>query len=361
MNKDFKTKVSEIPTSKFITGTNFSNLSDIIYSEAIDSDGFSKIDSNNIQTCIKFNKNIFIYTIKNFSLKENQIIFCKTDYLLDLFTKLKNVNLKNIKLITHQAATPSIDKKLFKLKPKCISEWYSINVEYVNESLIPIPLGLGNFFSNTGIQPAHLKSIKDIEILERDKKIYCNFDTSTNILRNEYINFAEKNKKIFEVNLQRIDREIFLNNILKFKFVLSPPGVGMDTHRFWEALYSGCIPIAKRNYIYDKFFMNNYLSFENISELNNINKLDFEFNEEIIDKLHMNYWEKMIRKNIIESSKSTFIETNEIEFAKNRNKLRKSYIRYKIIHSHFKIKIKLFDLCKTVFNFNDKLYQKYWR
>ena len=30
-----------------------------------------------------------------------------------------------------------------------------------------------------------------------------------------------------------------------YKFILSPPGVGEDTHRTWEALYVGCIPIVR--------------------------------------------------------------------------------------------------------------------
>ena len=31
----------------------------------------------------------------------------------------------------------------------------------------------------------------------------------------------------------------------KYKFILSPPGAGEDTHRTWEALSVGCIPIVK--------------------------------------------------------------------------------------------------------------------
>ena len=45
----------------------------------------------------------------------------------------------------------------------------------------------------------------------------------------------------------------------------------MDTHRFWESLYSGCVPVAKKNYIYDKYFFENYISFTDIKELNDFN------------------------------------------------------------------------------------------
>ena len=42
--------------------------------------------------------------------------------------------------------------------------------------------------------------------------------------------------------------------ISKFKFVLSPPGAGIDCHRTWELLYLDCIPIVQSstiNELYD--------------------------------------------------------------------------------------------------------------
>ena len=33
----------------------------------------------------------------------------------------------------------------------------------------------------------------------------------------------------------------------QYKFILSPPGAGEDTHRTWEALYIGCIPIIQHS------------------------------------------------------------------------------------------------------------------
>lgn len=45
----------------------------------------------------------------------------------------------------------------------------------------------------------------------------------------------------FEVNY-----ETYLNNMAQHKFCLCPRGNGIDTHRFWEAQYLGCIPIIVR-------------------------------------------------------------------------------------------------------------------
>ena len=40
-----------------------------------------------------------------------------------------------------------ITKKLFDKKPECISNWFALNVDYRNNSLIPLPLGIANDYS----------------------------------------------------------------------------------------------------------------------------------------------------------------------------------------------------------------------
>jgi hypothetical protein len=47
------------------------------------------------------------------------------------------------------------------------------------------------------------------------------------------------------INGSEFDR--YLENLYTHKFVVCPEGNGMDTHRTWECLYLGTIPIEKRN------------------------------------------------------------------------------------------------------------------
>ena len=68
----------------------------------------------------------------------------------------------------------------------------------------------------------------------------------------------------------------------------------MDTHRFWESLYSGCVPVAKKNYIYDKYFFENYISFTDIKELSDFNGKKASLNDELLNKLNLDFWEKLI-------------------------------------------------------------------
>ena len=49
------------------------------------------------------------------------------------------------------------------------------------------------------------------------------------------------------ITKQRFDGITYFKTIGKFKFVISPEGNGIDTHRHWEALYSKGIPIIEDN------------------------------------------------------------------------------------------------------------------
>jgi hypothetical protein len=360
MDQNFSKKISNIPEDKFLTGNNFAKISDVIYSEAIDINESNNLDTNNIETSYTLEENIFIYSLKNFSLKENQIIFCKSDYLLDLFAKLQNVKFSNIKLITGQAATPSVDKKLFKLKPSCISEWYSINVKYLHKSLIPIPLGLGNNFSDVNLHPQDFINNYQDNNLSRINKIFCSFNINTNSVREEYMETAQSNKSLFFVINEKINKYKFFENLKKYNYVLSPPGYGVDTHRFWESMYSGCVPVTKKNYIYDKYFYDHYLAFENIEELNLDSNKVTNLNDNLIEKLTLDFWIKIIKsKNIV--SDDTYISVpGNSDYQYNRVKLRKKYIRYKILNSELSFKLKFIDYFKTHYDFDEKLFRKYW-
>ena len=48
-------------------------------------------------------------------------------------------------------------------------------------------------------------------------------------------------------------RKEFLQTIRNHRFVLAPRGNGVDTHRLWEALYMGSIPIVQRHLALDEF------------------------------------------------------------------------------------------------------------
>ena len=84
----------------------------------------------------------------------------------------------------------------------------------------------------------------------------------------------------------------------KYKYVISPHGLGLDCHRTWEAIALGCIPIVKKsslsvNGLYDDLpvlIVDNWSDItKELLEKNNV--IPFE---SIPQKLTINYWKKKI-------------------------------------------------------------------
>ena len=283
--------------NSILSGSNFSKISDIVFSEFISKEDYIKKNlGKNI--VLYEEKNFLLYQLLNFEIYENSVIFCNTHTLKSLFKHLYKINnLRNIKLITHQTDI-EINEKLFKLKPKCISEWYSTNVSYDDKSLIPIPLGVGNNFQKNQINSS--SKIKDITIsdINLTSNLYLNFKISTNFSErlNLYDYFSDKT--FTKIDEPKLSLNEYMDAIHKSSFVLSPWGNGIDTHRIWEALYLGKVPITKFHQNFSSFsnlpilFVDNYFQI-NEGMLNTFIK-KFPSNSYSLDMLDLGYWHKKI-------------------------------------------------------------------
>jgi hypothetical protein len=211
------------------------------------------------QKCnVIFAKNVYLedkvtYKVSEyFELEDNDIIFCKTDAILFLFDILKNEKeLKNIKLITHESDY-EINQKLFSLKPSCISKWYAQNVNYVQEDLIPIPIGLSDdYYSYYALTSSYFENKTKNTVENTAKKLlYINHRIET---------FPENRKWIYEyfqtndwctTDTPNLSLKEYTEKLNHHQFILCPRGNGIDTHRLWESLYNGIIPIVEQHIHY---------------------------------------------------------------------------------------------------------------
>jgi UDP-N-acetylglucosamine 2-epimerase len=236
--------------------------------------------------------------VTNDLLLKDSIIFCKTDFIDYLFESIKNSD-KNYILVTHHSDYP-IDTFRFSKKPNNIKKWFAINVTHKDDSLITIPLGLKTH-KGIYLEEKYMTKwfVEESEKLKQNKKemiVYCNW-TNTNEYRNTIIDQLNNNniKYILESGLSF---DNYAKNMSKCKFVISPPGNGIDCHRTWEALYMGCIPIVIKNDIYDNWSDLPILQVESYSQLTNEtleNFLKKDFNSEMIE---MEYWTKKIKQSL---------------------------------------------------------------
>lgn len=309
-----------------LTSYNFARFSDFVFAETVTHQQFQEL---NIDTKYIIEKNSYqiTYKLDYLEICENNVVFCNSNYINDLFYLMRKVkNLKNIKLITHQTDL-LINKKLYEKKPEMISEWYSINVGFKNDRLIPIPIGLANDYSPKNVKESE---INKFDLSKKETKLYINFNSNTNKkfrsgLYNVFKNYSWTIVKDFNLEIEE-----YKNDLGKYTFVLAPWGNGIDTHRFWEAIYSGSIPITKYHLTYNSaenlpvFFVENLSSLKEV-DLENflINSSNTDYNYE---KLNILYWIELINKSNIESKEYAFIKFTK--FTENYFKTKHSIVKY---------------------------------
>jgi hypothetical protein len=260
-------------------------------------------------------------------LKQNAIIYCKTDYTEYLFSNLKFSGRKYI-LITH-SSDYSIEERLFKLRPSCIKKWFAENVKYKHPDLISIPIGLT---PNKDQDKTNLDwFIANIDRLKSNQKdtetLYCNFNISNlpskrgNILPKldknniKYLwdyDFPANIHQLIQEKIKLIDEgkstNKELNELIKYydyceklskhTFIVAPPGNGDgDTHRIWESLYVGSFPITLKN-----LFFNDYENDLPIIQVKDYSEVTYDLlnsylnREYNYEKLYMEYWKNRIIK-----------------------------------------------------------------
>ena len=177
----------------------------------------------------------------DFAPKEMDIVYCKTDYIKLLFEYLNHSPLKNIALMTHES-DHAITAELFESRPACVKIWYGQNVDHYHADLKPLPIGLADAHCNITLKFDRLYRIKQPE-----KLLYINHRSDTSPTHRSWIYDYFKNSDWCTVRAPNLSLDSYREDLDAHEFILCPRGNGIDTHRCWEALYHGIIPIVQEH------------------------------------------------------------------------------------------------------------------
>ena len=278
-------KCKRVSSYPFISGDTFRAIADHIVDET--------------------NKNIDTKKIN-----DGDIIFLKTDYIPYFFTKIHpNITQRYI-LITHNSAFSPI----YLVAQSCpqigvsfetylddphLIVWFAQNIDYDHPKLKPLPLGIANSYWKHG----------DTTIISRVIRVSRPF---TQKLSNMYVNFklatnTTERKKAFKqcktLSLSRFASRkrfaAYLKEMELYRYVISPPGNGLDCHRTWEALLIGCIPIVKYSRLDPLFEKLPVIFVHEWSEMTE-DFLEQEYQKLIhkkfnYEKIYADYWIKKIK------------------------------------------------------------------
>lgn len=330
---------NQLEINSFITSSRFRNIAINVFSENIDQSDFGNLDNEDCDIVYKSNNKehfSLIYKKNKLKIKSNSIVFCHTDYVEEFFSLVKkNSFINNLILITSQS-DKSVNKKLWNRKPESISKWFAINSEVDNENLINIPLGLGNSFSKKNINIEDFNNLNKSLFIKEDISMLINFNVNTNFdIRNQLVeNYKSKSWCNYKTNLSK---NSYIETIKNSSFILCPPGNGPDTHRIWESLYLGSIPVVQKH--------NCFKGFEDLPILfvDDLNSVSFDLlnqfmqnlkhNDINLKKIDINYWRELISNNISKKNE-------DVEYIIKFNLIEKLYFSLKYFFRMKFMKIK---------------------
>lgn len=199
-----------------------------------------------------------------------KFIFRKRDYLFksgffrnerqaSLLTLSREDLKKKILLCSHSDYRIGL-RENFVLRSLGIGHVFSTNLRPIPGFSTTLPLGLTNNSNESDIHKIlgnhkHLISAsEDCAILESySGSLLVNFTVSNSIKhRKSIIDLLPQLKKKYKViesspNFSDVGRINYLKDLRLSNLVLCPEGNGIDTHRLWETLYMGGVPIVIRS------------------------------------------------------------------------------------------------------------------
>lgn len=188
---------------------------------------------------------------------------------------------------------------------------FCINRCNQNKNTFGLPLGITNDCDDSSLHKIYGNKEIMIDVINQNinksNLAYMNFNISNYLVERQFVfdKFKDEDWVLQGgIGTSLESRIKFLQDIKSSKFVFCPRGNGVDTHRLWESLYMGSIPIVIYEETHHLFTDLPILFIKDWNEINE-NFLNEKYEEIInkewnLDKLKISYWTNFIEKNITE-------------------------------------------------------------
>lgn len=288
----------------FIQGHRFKGVANATYSPDVKTDG----DYDNLENTFDLS------SIGNEGVP--YVVYTHTMYVADLFNLIKKSDRRFV-VITHNSDNYITDYAVVWMHngngtpswvqpiniPDNVVKWYSKNIRTTNPKVESIPIGLENDMWGEVWKVNKKKKIADK--VNEDVRIrglaYMNFNILTNKPERDVpkLLFEKCGWVTARFGQNGVSYDEYIDDVYSHHFMFSPVGNGMDTHRTWEALYLGTLPIEKKN---ENNVHYSDLPIMIVNEWSDVNEdvlkefLEaYFFKKWNFDKLKFSYWEDKIK------------------------------------------------------------------
>ena len=211
------------------------------------------------------------------------LVYAKRDHARTLFGKLKKKRSKIVLVTSESDDCVAPGEPL----PPQVETWFSSNSSH--PGVQSLPLGLGNSYCNV---TAKADLLADFSPRPKTSLLYVNFRPETNpsvrLPLWEGFGSSSWNGSITR-HAGNVSKEDYVSTLASHRFALCPRGNGIDTHRMWEALYLGTIPVVEKNQALASFSDLPILFVDRLSEVTK-NFLESKYQEILSTKWN---WEKL--------------------------------------------------------------------
>ncbi len=226
-------------------------------------------------------------------IQQAKLVFVYTHSLSKFFEHAWPLLLYPFVLVTHNSDHPVTSEFSTYLDDPKILAWYGANMFLEHRKTKALPCGL----ANTQWPHGSLETVANTQIKpweSRTTEVYVNFDVSTNhVLR---FPIAQSLPRALLPEGKKGHAE-YLADLANAKYVVSPPGNGFDTHRTYEALVMGCIPIVQDSVFFDHFPTLPLCRISDWSKLDLHQHTPPSYGDGCVDysPLQMSYWKQRFR------------------------------------------------------------------
>lgn len=262
---------------------------------------------------MQFTEEDILTTDKYLSLQSADITYIKTDLLTNRLAQMRwRGQLHSARpspvWITGHSDYP-IDEEVFNRYQHNCQRWFTVNNHVNHPKMVSLPLGITNNTNESDIHPIYGNTAIMMEVMRQPKMdrnlVYMNFSIRTYPSDRQpcFDMFKDKSWVSVGNSVNTLDgRRTFLQELRNHTFVLCPRGNGLDTHRLWETLYMGSIPIVKRHIGLEEFSDLPILFIDDWSdvteELLRATAADFTLGTRTwnLKKLTFSYWKQRIQQ-----------------------------------------------------------------
>jgi hypothetical protein len=180
-------------------------------------------------------------------LKDGDLVFCNLDYLHIILQYFDGIRPSKKLRLLFQNSDRDFSQEIFSLFEPFVEKVFTINAKISHPKIIKIPIGFND-------QSSGIIDNKDLTFVNKTQLVWVNFRTGHHISRVSCLEyFIDKNWVTYRNEVPYLPVSEYYDNLRNFKYCICPRGAGIDTHRLYECLIYGVIPIVKTNELADLY------------------------------------------------------------------------------------------------------------